>query len=163
MKTLSQHIEEKLVVNKDYKDPVNHNKINLREYCWDNDHLGLIGNEDMFDFFYDWLTKEGNKISKNELISLRSSSYLMAIDKLDKKIIMFVQSFGIKFNTIEIQWRPSNNKNERLTFRCYDDCSSTRIWPYNSNNAFNTSIECYKIDEKLYEEVLEIFDKHWYR
>ena len=163
MKTLTQHINEKLIINKEYKTPINKYIENIDSYQWANDHLGLIGNEDMFDNFYNWLTQKGKKISKNELMSLKNSSYLMAINKDEKAIILFVQSFGIKFCTIEIFCRAEANEDERLTFRCYDDCGAARIWPYDPNSSLLNGMECYKIDADLYEEVIDIFNEHWDR
>lgn len=80
MKSLTQHIQEKLIVNKKYKSPYNIND-EVKTIQWSVEGDELISDENTtYDKLYNWVTK----LSKQKLYDSRYKKYL------GKYALMFV-------------------------------------------------------------------------
>lgn len=174
MKSLLQHISEKLIINNDMvtKSYINDIDDIIKNYNWSNNHLGLLCSEEIFDKFCKWLTtaKDVKEIKKTEMLEMnKNREYLMVIDDFPsrKTIILFHnyrgEPYSGKYSYAKISERIAEyDPSEQFLFKCNEDAGCEPIWPIQNIN-YAGKLKYYKITKKLLETVIKIYDDEWYR
>ena len=165
MRTLAQHLNEKLIINRNYKnvDDIESlfDNVKFKPSVQYNVHA-LSTNDDIFSIMADYI-RDHNVRSFSDFDSYKKRAReddgvcLTVFNKRIKEIDIFQKMSDYVYNNLVIRQRSSL---ELYTFEKYLTSLSSMHVLKNSNTWANTNdVEYYEISKETYEAISKLYDK----
>ena len=165
MRTLAQHLNEKLIINRNYKnvDDIESlfDNIKFKPSVQYNPH-NLVTSEDIFSMMVDYI-RDHNVRSFSDFASYKKRARkddgvcLTVFNKRIKEIDIFQKMSDYVYNNLVIFKRTSL---DLYQFEKYGTSLSSMHVLKNSNTWANTDdVEYYEISKETYEGISELYDK----
>lgn len=164
MKTLTQHITEKLIVNKDYNyiSPVE----DIRKATWKNTTYGKTSYDTTLQgSFFDYIRGNiGKEVSSFKMRrDINKGDYFCAINETETIIYLYNKTeldlYGTNptYNKICIEV----NKDGKFCFDSVKHCDKIMVPPLNSHSHFSSLSDShyYIIDKEFFKEIQNLFDE----
>ncbi len=161
MKSLTQHISEKLIINKNYTNIVGLEELfdNI-DFKYVNDYEQLETSDDIFSIMIDYI-RDHNIRSFSDFDSYRNTSredrhpYIVVFNKRIKEIDIFQKISNATYKVFIIFKKYSDYQFRK------EELSVTSMHVFNKSNTWNNAndVEYYEISKETFDDVSELYNK----